>query len=134
MRKVLLFLMVLCSMVFAENTIYTEGRYFGYMYEDGDLEINDSLPSDRSRWVFDDQGVCFIHTTNTGSVRQSTYWIDAESIEETDKGFSCTATSDAGNLRGFMFNSDFILIITDSFEAYGQEVFSIIVFKVKNYI
>ena len=59
MKKVLLMMIMFCSMIFSGTTLFTEGRYYGSFNSDGYIDIVDSLPSDRGKWELDDKGVCF---------------------------------------------------------------------------
>ena len=117
MKNILLMILLLAAVSMAAKiTIFTEKRIYGIS---SDLEFTetDSSVEDKSRWEVDMDANCFVHNTNTGNVKQSTYWIDKSTIEDTDSGFTCMATSDADITRRFYFLSNVVIIILESYET-----------------
>jgi hypothetical protein len=131
MKNVFLILIFLCSMIFAETVIYTEGRFYSTADADGEVESTGATLEDRSKWTIDDDGEYFIHKTNTGYVNESTYWIEDGSVEEVEDGFTCIATSDAGITRRFYFTTEAVLIILETTE---DGVRNVVTFNVKNIV
>jgi len=132
MKKILLILLLLLIPLFAETTIYTEGRHYSTVDEDGNLLTDGNrLIEDRSKFTFDDDCTMFVHNTNTGTVRESTYWITPGTIELLDNGFICSATSDVGNKYQYIITDKLVIIIL---KTYDDESSDIVSFNVKNVI
>ena len=127
-----MFIMLLVIVSFAETmTFYTEGRYYITIDSDGELNTTGATLEDRSKWEFDTDSECFIHSSNTGTVRQSTYWFETDDIEYEDEGITLVATSDAGNTRRFYFLVESVLIILNSYSDGSKDIVS---FEVKNIV
>jgi hypothetical protein len=135
MKKVLLFLMLLCSLLFAKSTIYTEGCYFGYMSDDGTVEITDSISANKGKWSFDNDMTYFVCRSDIQTVKKTKYLIDQESIFETfDGGVYLEATEKNSNIPyQFLFSAESIVVFVDFIDNGEQTIYSVIVFKVKKY-
>ena len=129
MKNTLLIILVLFTISFATKiTLYTEERIHG-TYTNSEFIPSNTIKEDVSKWEIDTNAECFIHNTNTGSVLQSTYWITPQTVEDTEDGFRCIATSDAGNTRTFLFLKTVIIVILETVDENTQKC---VLFPVKN--
>jgi hypothetical protein len=126
MKTILLMLVLMCSTLFAQMTMYTEGRHYSTVSADGEI-TSTGFSEDRSKWYFGESGKYFIHNTSSGMVSESTYWIEDGSIEDEDDGITCIATSDAGNTRRFYFLEDAVIIILNSYDDGSKDIVTFIV-------
>ena len=131
MIKFFVLLMLSFVSLFANTTIYTEGRYYSTIDSAGIETPTDSTVEDRSRFSFDENGLSYTHRTTGGSVTESTYWVEDGSTTLLDNGFICNVTSDAGNYYTVFFLQNVVAYIL---KKYDNGSCDIIRFRVKNIV
>lgn len=85
--------------------------------------------NNRSKWTLNVEAGCFIHNTNDGDVKESTYWIDKSTVTDLETGIGFFATSDAGITRLFYFTTTAISILYEN----DDNTIGLIIFPVYNY-